>query len=48
MAQQIVLTGIKPTGEVHLGNYVGAINPRFRWRRTKHANLFILSLTIMV
>tara|TARA_B100000749_G_scaffold280707_1_gene278180 strand:+ start:110724 stop:111722 length:999 start_codon:yes stop_codon:yes gene_type:complete len=24
---EIVLTGIKPTGEVHLGNYLGAIRP---------------------
>ena len=27
MAQQIVLTGIKPTGMPHLGNWVGAIKP---------------------
>ncbi|HLO12950.1 MAG TPA: tryptophan--tRNA ligase [Pseudoneobacillus sp.] len=25
--QKTVLTGIKPTGEVHLGNYIGAIKP---------------------
>ena len=24
---KIILTGIKPTGEVHLGNYIGAIRP---------------------
>ncbi|MFD1738740.1 tryptophan--tRNA ligase [Bacillus salitolerans] len=25
--KQTVLTGIKPTGEIHLGNYIGAIKP---------------------
>ncbi|XEC92978.1 tryptophan--tRNA ligase [Paenibacillus tarimensis] len=27
MAKKIVLTGIKPTGKVHIGNYIGAIKP---------------------
>ncbi len=27
MADKIILTGIKPTGEPHLGNYLGAIKP---------------------
>ena len=27
MSQKRVLTGVKPTGTVHLGNYVGAIKP---------------------
>jgi tryptophanyl-tRNA synthetase len=27
MSQKIVLTGIKPTGDLHIGNYVGAIRP---------------------
>lgn len=27
MSKEIVLTGIKPTGKVHLGNYIGAIKP---------------------
>lgn len=27
MAKKIVLTGIKPTGDLHVGNYVGAIRP---------------------
>ncbi len=25
--QTVALTGIKPTGDLHLGNYVGAIRP---------------------
>tara|TARA_A100001015_G_scaffold293964_1_gene371203 strand:- start:386 stop:1393 length:1008 start_codon:yes stop_codon:yes gene_type:complete len=27
MSSKIILTGIKPTGEPHLGNYIGAIKP---------------------
>lgn len=27
MSEKIVLTGIKPTGKVHIGNYIGAIKP---------------------
>ncbi|GGH80914.1 tryptophanyl-tRNA synthetase [Pullulanibacillus pueri] len=27
MTEKIVLTGIKPTGDLHIGNYVGAIRP---------------------
>ena len=27
MKEKIVLTGIKPTGDLHIGNYVGAIRP---------------------
>lgn len=27
MAKKIVLTGIKPTGKLHIGNYIGAIKP---------------------
>ena len=27
MAEKIFLTGIKPTGEPHLGNFLGAIKP---------------------
>lgn len=26
-ASKVSLTGIKPTGEPHLGNYIGAIKP---------------------
>ncbi|KLV26049.1 tryptophan--tRNA ligase [Niallia circulans] len=28
--EQIVLTGIKPTGQIHLGNYIGAIKPALK------------------
>lgn len=31
-----VLTGIKPTGELHLGNYVGAIQPSLKLSREKN------------
>ncbi len=25
--KKTILTGIKPTGQIHLGNYIGAIKP---------------------
>ena len=31
---KIILTGIKPTGMPHLGNYIGAIRPAFRKSKT--------------
>jgi tryptophanyl-tRNA synthetase len=30
VAQKIVLTGVKPTGQPHIGNYLGAIRPAIR------------------
>lgn len=42
-APQIVVTGIKPTSRLHLGNYVGAIRPCLERARTTsaHSLLFI-------
>ncbi|WNS45973.1 tryptophan--tRNA ligase [Paenibacillus sp. MMS20-IR301] len=34
MSKEIVLTGIKPTGKVHLGNYIGAIKPALQMAGT--------------
>lgn len=40
MSEQIVLTGIKPTGTPHLGNYVGALKPLIEMSQTnKHLYL---------
>lgn len=36
MSQDIVLTGIKPTGAVHVGNYVAAIKPALRLAKDSH------------
>jgi tryptophanyl-tRNA synthetase len=36
-----ILTGIKPTGEVHLGNYLGAIRPAIALARSHQAYYFI-------
>ena len=33
MDKQVVLTGIKPTGMPHLGNYLGAIRPALQIAR---------------
>lgn len=43
MAQQIILTGIKPTGMPHLGNLVGAIQPsvELSYSQDKQAFYFI-------
>ncbi len=37
MNKPIVLTGIKPTGHPHLGNYIGAIKPALEM--AKNSNL---------
>jgi tryptophanyl-tRNA synthetase len=39
--KKIVLTGIKPTGEPHLGNYMGAIKPALELARHYEARYFI-------
>ncbi len=40
MTAEITLTGIKPTGTPHLGNYVGAIEPAIASSRRKDATSF--------
>ncbi|MFE3460190.1 tryptophan--tRNA ligase [Nocardiopsis aegyptia] len=41
MAANIYLTGIKPTGDFHLGNYIGAIKPALAAAREYDAYYFI-------
>ncbi len=41
MSNKIALTGIKPTGVPHLGNYIGAIKPALRLTETCEARYFI-------
>ncbi len=38
---QTVLTGVKPTGQPHIGNYLGAIKPALSFQSTTHTFLFI-------
>ncbi|MCX7948735.1 MAG: tryptophan--tRNA ligase [Treponemataceae bacterium] len=38
---KVSLTGIKPTGDVHIGNYFGAIKPALRLAETYEARYFI-------
>ncbi len=38
-----VLTGIKPTGNIHLGNYVGAIRPALRRAETASESFFFMA-----
>lgn len=44
MSTDIVLTGIKPTGTPHLGNYVGALKPLIEMARTHTTFMFIADL----
>lgn len=44
MSEQIVLTGIKPTGTPHLGNYVGALKPLVEMAKTNKTFVFIADL----
>lgn len=41
---KIVLTGIKPTGTPHLGNYIGALKPLVELSRTHKTFVFIADL----
>jgi tryptophanyl-tRNA synthetase len=41
MKKQIVLTGIKPTGMPHIGNYLGAIKPALELSEKYEARFFI-------
>ncbi len=44
MTQQIVLTGIKPTGTPHMGNYVAALKPLVEMSQTNKTFIFIADL----
>ncbi|MDC7240718.1 MAG: tryptophan--tRNA ligase [Spirochaetales bacterium] len=41
MSDKVVLTGIKPTGMPHLGNYLGAIKPALKLAESYDARYFI-------
>lgn len=42
--EKIVLTGIKPTGTLHFGNYVGALKPLVEMAKTHKTFMFIADL----
>ena len=44
MSEQIVLTGIKPTGTPHMGNYIGALKPLIEMAKTQKTFVFIADL----
>lgn len=44
MSDKIVLTGIKPTGTPHLGNYVGALKPLVEMSQSNKTFMFIADL----
>ena len=41
---KIVLTGIKPTGTPHIGNYIGALKPLVEMSQTHKTFMFIADL----
>lgn len=41
MQKKVALTGIKPTGTPHIGNYIGAIKPALKLAETCEARYFI-------
>ena len=44
MSEKVVLTGIKPTGMPHMGNYVGALKPLIEQSKTQKTFMFIADL----
>ena len=44
MSDKIVLTGIKPTGIPHIGNYIGALKPLIEMARENKTFMFIADL----
>lgn len=44
MDDKIVLTGIKPTGTPHIGNYIGALKPLIEMSQTHKTYMFIADL----
>ncbi len=44
MSEKIVLTGIKPTGTPHVGNYVTALKPAVDFSKTEKTFIFIADL----
>ena len=47
--KKTILTGVKPTGMAHIGNYLGAIKPALEEveKRKENADFFFLSQSTM-
>lgn len=43
MSDKVVLTGVKPTGKVHIGNYIGAIRPALKLAQDYPKSLFFIA-----
>ncbi|MBT5347072.1 tryptophan--tRNA ligase [bacterium] len=41
---QSLITGIKPTGKIHLGNYFGAFKPAFEFQKDYQSYIFLANL----
>lgn len=43
MLQKVVLTGVKPTGKVHIGNFIGAMKPALSLAQNFSKSLFFIA-----
>ena len=43
MSDKVILTGVKPTGKVHIGNYIGAIRPALKLSSQFSKSLFFIA-----
>lgn len=41
--KKIIMTGIQPTGELHIGNYIGAINPMLKDDHRDKLGIFLIA-----
>ena len=41
--KKTVLSGVQPTGDLHLGNYLGAIKPSLRLAKESEESFFFLA-----
>lgn len=43
MSEKVVLTGVKPTGKIHIGNYIGAIRPALEKTQQYSKSMFFIA-----
>lgn len=41
--KKVVLTGVKPTGKIHIGNYIGAMRPALKLAQSYEKSLFFIA-----
>ncbi len=43
MSEKVVLTGVKPTGKIHIGNYIGAMRPALERAQAFSKSMFFIA-----